>query len=119
MIIASPWVPEHAPDWFWTLIANARGDRETLHALASALSQADLEDAYDYYTSLASFVWEDSDDDDAAGDLANWTVAQGKQFYFDVYEERRPPPTARSSEGNGFLGMLGRVYWERFQEELT
>lgn len=120
MIIDPPWTPEHTPDWFWTMIENAHGDSQTLYRLASQLSQRDLKDAFDFFMTLASFVWRNSDDEDRAGDLANWIVAQGQSLYFDVYKHGKAPPAdAPTRHGAGFLGMLGRVYWNRFREELT
>lgn len=120
MIIGPPWVPEHTPDSFWTLIEDAQGDREKLRELATKLPQDDLKDAFDFFMTLASFVLRESDDEDRAGDLANWIVAQGKKLYFDVYKHGKPPPAnAPTRHGAGFLGMLGRVYWDRFREELT
>jgi len=69
---------------------------------------------------LASFVMHEDQDEDRAGDLANWIVAQGRDFYFDVYQHTKPPtPDAPTRHGAGFLGMLGRFYWDRFNDELT
>ena len=120
MIIGPPWVPEHTPDWFWTIIENAQGDREKLGQLATALPKDDLKDAFDFFMTLASFVMHEDQDEDRAGDLANWIVAQGKQQYFAIYKHGQSPPSdAPTRHGAGFLGMLGRVYWDRFGEELS
>ena len=119
MIIEPPWVPEHTPDWFWTLIENARGDRDKLRQLAEGLSQEDLKDAFDVYMTLASFVMSEDEDEDRAGDLADWIVAQGKDFYFDVYKhEKKLPADTPTEYGAGFLAALGAAHWERFRSEL-
>lgn len=102
------------------MLEKASGDREKLRVLAHALPEEDLKDAFDYYMSLASFVMTEELDEDPALDLANWIVAQGKGFYFDIYNHHyQPPPGAPTGHGAGFLGTLGRVYWDGFGRELT
>jgi len=109
--------PEDAPDWFWTLIERSEGDRERLQELATALSQDELKQAFEYYRMLASYMPEDLDEDPAF-DLANWIVAQGKDLYFGIYKGRTKTPQPTRS-GRGLWSVLAEVYWDRFGKNLV
>jgi hypothetical protein len=109
------WEPDDAPDWFWELIEKSHGDRERFRELASELSLQQLRAAYDNYMDLASFVTRSDIDEDRATDLANWIVAQGKAYYFDVYEEMKPSPDeVPNTNGAGFLSALIKVFMDRY-----
>src|ERR1044071_9137272 len=95
--------PEEAPEWFWTLIERSEGDRERLRELATALSQEQLQQAFEYYRMLASWVAYDDIEEGPSGDRANWIVAQGKDEYFDIYKQRKQPPAPKRGRA-GFGG---------------
>ena len=111
--------PDETSSWFWTLIADAAGDRERLRDLAGRLSRRELHEAYEIYRQLASWVTSSEIDEDRAVDLANWIVAQGKDYYFDVYYERRTPPEEPEGPGDGFLSIIIRVFMERFGSSIS
>jgi hypothetical protein len=53
-------------------------------------------------------------------------VSQGEQAYFDVLDHPEKMPTSadyarrdRTKSTGGFDGAIGRVFWERFGEEIV
>lgn len=109
------WVPDETPAWFWKLIADANGNLERFRGLAEKLSREQLHEAYDLYRGLASCVTSSDLDEDEAVDIANWIVSQGKDYYFDVYEEEKPMPDEVPEDADvGFLAALGKVFRARF-----
>jgi Protein of unknown function (DUF4240) len=119
-----PWTPEQIPESFWQAIAAADGDRDQYLALLKKMNRTELCEFHVLYDRAANELTgpphmdADASEDDV-GDLANWIVAQGKDYYFDILAHPEKTPRTRTNDrGVGFFGAISRAYYELFGEEM-
>ncbi|HEX2570471.1 MAG TPA: hypothetical protein VH877_13015 [Polyangia bacterium] len=120
-----PWTPEQTPDSFWELIEKAGRDRHKLRELLLPLSRGELYDFHVLFGRLASMLMgppyaAPDATEDAEEDIAEWVVAQGKDYYFDVYKNpEKTPHTLPNKNGIGFVSTVLNVYHHLFGEDLS
>jgi hypothetical protein len=112
--------PDQTPGWFWDLIARAAGDHARYAELVKTLSREELRAAYRYFTELSECVTSAQLNEDEALRVAEWTVAQGKSFFFDVYEHVVPLPLEPTNEGGQhFISRIIVEFSDRYHAAIT
>jgi hypothetical protein len=115
---------ETIPDGFWKTIEDARQDRRRFRAALERMDREALTHLYWTYEELANLLrtedfapYVDPDlSEDGAAELANWVVAQGREYYTGIFEhpERLPP----KKNDVGFMSELVDEYEQRFGSDL-
>lgn len=111
--------------WLWDTMANARGDRATMKRL---LTQMDRDELERFYSQFEWAVAELGNDDirgvlgysrDDIHELAAWMVSQGWDCCAKVRDQPDLFPKLDAIDpSEGFDGLAGEVYWERFGESI-
>jgi hypothetical protein len=119
-----PWTPDQIPEPFWQAIAAADGDRDQYLALLKQMNRTQLYDFHVFYDRAANYFTsppyaDPNASEDDIFDMANWIVAQGKDYYFDILAHPEKTPRERPNRrGLGFFGAIGQAYYELFGEEM-
>lgn len=126
MARSTKFTPDDVAANFWSVVRDADRDDQKLRALLSRMSRAEMIRFYRDYINAAGELREPpyaapGSSSDAAEDIAWWVVAQGQDFYRQIYEhpEQTPRTLPRDRRGLGFMSQIGNVFYERFGEELT
>ena len=117
-------IPDTVPAEFWALIAASRGDSQRFRELLKKMSREEIIHFYWTYEALANLLrterhWSHVDPDlseDGLAELANWVVAQGKEYYRDVLEH--PERIPRSKDDAGLLSEAVEEYEQRYDDDI-
>jgi hypothetical protein len=118
------WAPAEVPPSFWDAIAAGQRDLEKFRSFATTLSRDELREMYDQYTSLAHQLLTEKHlaklgpdvTDDAWMAVADWVVMQGRDFYWDVFEDPNKTPSREHARGRTFASVLVQSFGDRFGE---
>jgi hypothetical protein len=112
-------------DWFWSIIASSRGDRERLRTELFGLGQQELRSFQSEFLDLAGELTIPPFDafveisEDGLNDVAEWVVSQGKELYQSVLANPTSIPHSVEGKGRQILsGVAPQVYEERFGQPL-
>jgi hypothetical protein len=117
--------PNHLSDWFWEVIASARGDVAQMQTI---LDELDVPSLLRFHYELEDAVCEFQDDmfaeyltkesEDGAIDVAYWVVSQGRDYYHEIfaYPERIPRDVEWHPRGVLHDGISLGAYYERTGE---
>ncbi|WP_437310855.1 DUF4240 domain-containing protein [Sorangium sp. So ce388] len=117
------------PDTFWTIIAHAQCDPRKLRTFLESMSRDELIAFYVHFRDAARALtapeyrehMEPGTSEDGADDISRWVVVQGKEYYQDVVDHPNKIPfnvDAAPRASHRLYGEIGRVFYERFREEL-
>lgn len=117
--------PDHLSDWFWEVIAAARGDVARMRKLLDELGRGDLlrfhyelEDAVCEFQDEPFSAYLTKNSEDGAIDVAYWVVSQGRDYYHEIFAhpERIPEDVERHPPGVVHDGITLTVFYERTGE---
>lgn len=108
---------------FWSIIDKAHRNAAALRPLLEAMSREELLQFWRDFERISSDLLEEPwviRRTDAAQDVTWWIIGMGKAFYDDIvaHPARFPKEVGPAPVGRGFGGMISRVYFERFDEEI-
>jgi hypothetical protein len=119
------------PNSFWDTIALARQDLERFDALLKQMNRRELiEFDWNYQEAKAQFKWERYIDvllcvmsevsEDTLDDICDWIVAQGKEYYTQIFNNPELMPTEIDNRDPalGILGAIIHEYDERYGESI-
>lgn len=107
---------------FWPIVEAAVKDRNALRTALEPMSRAELLTFWRDWSALAYRLREppfENTESDSQKELAWWVVGRGRAFYEDIVAHPEKFPTRMGPEGRGTRGTIGRVFWEKFDEEVT
>src|SRR5438477_251340 len=98
---------ETVPDEFWSTIEDAHQDPERFRAALHKMDREALADLYWTYEELANhlrtekFVAHADPDlsEDGVAELANWIVAQGREYYATIFQQPELIPAKKNDVG--------------------
>ena len=95
------WTPAQIPESFWRAVAAADGERDRYVALLEQKSRTALYDFHALYDRAASCFTgvpyaDPNGSEDDLFDTANWIVAPGEEFRFDILGHPEKTPRERS-----------------------
>ena len=107
---------------FWSIIDKAHRNAAALRPLLEAMSREELLQFGRDFDRISSDLLEEpwvTRRTDAAQDVTWWIIGMGKAFYDDIVAHpAKFPMEVGGPDGRGFGGMISRVYFERFDEEI-
>jgi hypothetical protein len=115
------YIPEEIPGDFWDVIEAADGDLDRLQEFLLEANRGQLSRFAWNYEEAAAHLRPLFDDrglsEDSMSDLASWVVAQGRNYYQQVWDD----PEVVSGEHNdpGFWGAAVMEYERRYGEPLS
>lgn len=128
-MVAGRYIPDEIPEKFWSLIHDAQQDSKKIHdLLLKADRNAIKRFSWNYEEASAQLKPEfdstESFSEDSIDELCNWIVAQGKDFYRQVWDNPKEmqgykeDPDSNYKSDPGLYSASLRVYRERFGDEL-
>jgi hypothetical protein len=116
----------------WRLLDQAENREDKLKAVLGSLPKADIIKLYKEFHRAKRCLWKASNDwdflrpkagesisEDEKEDMFAYVVGQGREYYNEIMAH---PEQLRRDVDPGevpFLWVVGRVFWERFDEEIT
>jgi hypothetical protein len=115
---------ESVPDKFWNVIEEARQDPDRFREMLKKMSREEITHFYWTYEELANqlradyyYDYVDPDlSEDGLAELANWVVAQGKNYYRKVWED--PEQIPPREDDVGLLSEAVEEYEQRFGDDI-
>jgi hypothetical protein len=104
----------------WSVMEKAHGSEVKMRPLFEAMSRDELIEVWRDFHVLSSELFQPpwvKSRSDYQDEITWWVVMQGKAYYEDVFEHPEKFPEEQG-EGDDFRGVISRVYFERFHEEL-
>jgi len=117
-------IPDTVPTEFWATIEESRGDPKRFRKMLKEMSREEIIHFYWTYEELANLLrteryWPHVDPDlseDGLAELANWVVAQGKEYYRGILDH--PERIPRSKDDAGLMSEVVEEYEHRYKEDL-
>jgi hypothetical protein len=106
---------------FWSIIDKAHRSGDALRPMLEAMSREELLELWRTFQRIASDLQEGpwvTRRTDGAQEVTWWIMGMGKAFYDDIVAHPEKFPKEVGPDGRGFGGMISRVYFERFDEEI-
>lgn len=115
---------ESVPEEFWETVEAAQQDPARLRGLLKQMSRDEIINFVWVYQDAAAQLradhyWHYVDPDlseDGLAELANWVVAQGRDYYGRVWEDAAEMPPRKNDAG--LLRAAHREFKERFGEDI-
>jgi hypothetical protein len=116
--------PDTVPEEFWAIIEEAQQDPARFRKILRSLNRGRLIRFYWTYEELANRLrteryWPRVDpnlSEDGLAELANWVVAQGKEYYRKILEHPESIPPKKNDPG--LLSELVEEYEERYSNDV-
>jgi len=108
-------------DWFWEIMANAKGDRTRLEALLRDMSRDDLSDLFNEFKAAAATLRGSRHEpyladlsEDQVADITEWVVAQGRSTYSNVMVH--PDQIPLSADNPCYSGAIVLEYRNKYPD---
>jgi hypothetical protein len=117
--------PDSIPDDFWQTIEEAGQDRSKFRELLKTMNRGRINRFYWTYEELANRIrtepyWQYANPDlseDGMAELANWIVAQGRNYYQNILEHPDQIPARKNDIG--FMSDLVVEYENRYDADVA
>lgn len=117
--------PDSIPDEFWQVIEDAHQDRAKFREILKGMNRGKILRFYWTYEELANRIrlepylnYADPEiSEDGMYELANWIVAQGKEYYKKIFNHPELIPPMKSDIG--FLSDVVIEYEKRYNADLA
>jgi hypothetical protein len=112
---------------FWALIDSGVDDPKVVDEKLKDLPEAELVDFYWTYQELVDLFMEDQYaeqipdpySEDTHRDIAEWVIAQGRDFHDDVsYEPSKFPPSVPKGKKYNYVNDAAVIYEKRFGQPI-
>jgi hypothetical protein len=117
--------PDSIPDDFWQIIEEAGQDRSKFRELLKTMNRGKINRLYWTYEELANRIriepYRQHADPDLSEDgmaaLANWIVAQGRDYYRNILEHPKEIPARKNDIG--FMSDIVIAYENRYETDIA
>ncbi len=117
--------PDSIPDDFWQIIEDAGQDRSKFRELLKTMNRGMMVRFFWTYEELANRIrterhWRHADPDlseDGVAELANWVVAQGREYYRNIFEYPEQIPSKKNDAG--FMSDVVVEYEDRYNADIA
>jgi len=106
---------------FWRIV-EAADDPKALRAALEPMSRAELLAFWREWSALAYRLREPpftNTESDSQKELAWWVVGRGRAVYEDIVAHPETFPKRMGPVGRGTRGLIARVFFEKFGEEVS
>ncbi|MGH8109155.1 MAG: DUF4240 domain-containing protein [Arenimonas sp.] len=116
--------PDSIPDEFWQIIEEAGQDRAKFREILEKMNRGKMIRFFWTYEELATRIrgeryYQHADPDlseDGVAELANWVVAQGREYYRHIFEHPEKIPAKKNDAG--FMSDVVVDYEDRYSADL-
>jgi uncharacterized protein DUF4240 len=116
--------PETIPDGFWKIIEDARQDPTRFREMLKKMNRGALTRLYWTYEELANRLrtedyssYADPDlSEDGLAELANWVVAQGREYYTRIFHHPELIPAKKNDAG--LMSEMVEEHEQRYKSDL-
>ncbi len=116
--------PDTVPEEFWDIIEKAQQDPLRFRAIIKKINRQQLLLFYWTYEELANWLRTEyyssnasrNLSEDGMSELANWVVAQGKEYYHKIFNHPELIPSKK--DDLGFLSEAIEEYEQRYKSDL-